>query len=81
MFMFQRLKEFIVRCLTNTDDLHLSSIAFPLMGTGRLGYTVKQVARAMFGGISKFLQLCQGTLVIKDIKIVIPDASGDTQVI
>jgi len=43
----------VIKCLTIADADH-STIAFPALGTGRLGYPPDKVAEAMFDAVNNF---------------------------
>ena len=50
----QTFGKFVESCLRQAEKEGISSIAFPSIGTGRLGYSVKDVARTMFQTVHKF---------------------------
>ncbi|XP_033757570.1 protein mono-ADP-ribosyltransferase PARP14-like [Pecten maximus] len=49
------LEELVTTCLSMAADLKKSSIAFPVLGTGKMGYPADLVAKAMFESVKKFL--------------------------
>ena len=57
------MKYFITRCLTEANDMHLKTIAFPALGTGNLGYPKKLVAEVMFDTVRSFGELQPKTRV------------------
>lgn len=50
----QALKSFVTKCLEEADNKGHSSIAFPAIGTGNLGYPKDIVAEEMFEAVSQF---------------------------
>jgi poly [ADP-ribose] polymerase 10/14/15 len=60
----------MTHCLQLASDNGRTSIAFPAMGTGSLGYPVELVAFEMFGCVERFKRDCPQT-TLKIIKFVI----------
>ncbi|XP_071159744.1 protein mono-ADP-ribosyltransferase PARP15-like [Mytilus edulis] len=50
----KNLEKCIMNCLAEADRLGMTSIAFPALGTGFLGYPPKLVAAAMFHAVENF---------------------------
>ena len=57
-------------CLQEADKRMASSIAFPAIGTGQLGFPRDIVAKEMFSAIRKF-QKDHSTSSVTDIKFVV----------
>ncbi|OWF50082.1 Poly [ADP-ribose] polymerase 14 [Mizuhopecten yessoensis] len=51
---FQQFQDFIRRCLQMADDELMTSISFPALGTGNLGYPHDIVAAEMFEIVNEF---------------------------
>ncbi|XP_053374234.1 uncharacterized protein LOC123534097 [Mercenaria mercenaria] len=62
----------MMRCLKTASDCRYTSIAFPAMGTGSLGYPAELIAAEMFGCVERFKQDCLNT-TLKEIMFVIYD--------
>ncbi|KAL5021121.1 hypothetical protein ScPMuIL_000276, partial [Solemya velum] len=71
----QALVDFMKSCLKTTVDNGLTSISFPALGTGNLGYPRDVVAREMFNFVSKFVSKNSGSSLQKVKFVVYP---GDT---
>ena len=54
LYVLQSLYRFVTKCLDKASKLKCSSIAFPVIGTGRLGYPPDLVASRMFRAVSDF---------------------------
>ena len=50
----QTFGKFVESCLRRAEKKGITSIAFPSIGTGNLGYPVEAVARTMFQTVQKF---------------------------
>ena len=57
-------------CLEEADKQQVTSIAFPAVGTGQLGFPRDTVAKEMFSAISKFEKRAPKSSV-KDVKFVV----------
>ncbi|CAC5408901.1 unnamed protein product [Mytilus coruscus] len=66
------LETFITECLNVSTKKKHKSIAFPSLGTGKLGYPVDQVAKHMFSCIESFTGSAP-TSTIKDVLFVVYD--------
>lgn len=53
---FQAIKIFVAKCLNLATEYGMTSIAFPALGTGNLGYPHKSVATAMFETVWSFME-------------------------
>ncbi|XP_060594926.1 uncharacterized protein LOC132749225, partial [Ruditapes philippinarum] len=49
------LESFIEDCLLLADSAGCSTVAFPALGTGNLGYPYRDVAVALFNGVDKYV--------------------------
>lgn len=63
-------------CLNLAEDLGMTSISFPTIGTGNLGFPKDLVAQLLYGEISKFSCKRQ-TIKLTEVTIIL--YSGDTQ--
>ena len=54
VLLFQELRGFLKTCLEEANKLRVSSIAFPVIGSGNLGFPVDQVACEMFASVERF---------------------------
>jgi len=63
---------FVITCLTEADTLNHSSIAFPAVGTGNLGYPKDIVAQEMFKAISTFAVKKPQTSLRKVVFVLYP---------
>lgn len=70
IFLNQVLQTFIKACLTETQNQKMTSIAFPAMGTGNLGYPRDMVAEEMCSCIVNFSKDNPKTCV-KNVSFVI----------
>lgn len=52
----QVIKSFVAKCLHLASENGMTSIAFPALGTGNLGYEHKYVATAMFETVRSFIE-------------------------
>ena len=60
-----------MKCLKICDEKEISSIAFPALGAGNLGYPTDLVAKVMTKTVQNYLQVNRETTCIKDVKFVI----------
>ena len=67
--MFQVLEQTVQNCLKACDQRQITSIAFPALGAGALGYPSKVVARVMITAVQKYFQT--STTSIQAVKFVI----------
>ena len=65
------LEETVLKCLKICDEKEISSIAFPALGAGNLGYPTELVAKVMTNTIQSYLQINSKTTCIESVKIVI----------
>lgn len=70
IYFFQILETFITECLNVSTKKQHKSIAFPSLGTGKLGYPVDQVAKHMFSCIESFTESAPRS-TITEILIVV----------
>ena len=70
LYVLQSLYRFVTKCLDKAGKLECSSIAFPVIGTGRLGYPPDLVASCMFQAVSDFKKKQQKT-ALTDIRFVV----------
>lgn len=61
---------FMANCLETANKAGFTSIAFPALGTGNLGYPKTEVARMMFSNVEVFGRN-NPTTSIKDVRFVI----------
>lgn len=57
-----------MECLDTTEKKQLTSIAFPSLGTGNLGYPVDKVAKQMFSCVENF---SKSNSDIKEVLLVV----------
>lgn len=74
----QNLGGIIEECLKVTEQLSLSSITFPAIGTGNLGYPKQYVAKLFFDEVFKFSQT-ENPKSLKEVHFVL-HASDTTTV-
>ena len=67
--VFQVLEQTVQNCLKACDQRKVTSIAFPALGAGALGYPSKVVARVMVTAVQKYFQT--STTSIQAVKFVI----------
>ena len=60
-----------MKCLKICDEKEISSIAFPALGAGNLGYPTELVAKVMTNTVQSYLQISSKTTCIKIVKFVI----------
>lgn len=72
----QTLSRIFRDCLNVAEDTGMTSISFPTIGTGRLGFPKDQVAQSLYGEIFKFSHKRQ-TKNLKEVTIIL--YSGDTE--
>ena len=70
-FCLQMLEEAVIKCLKICDEKEISSIAFPALGAGNLGYPAEVVAKVMTKTVQSYLQVNRETTCIKNVKFVI----------
>ena len=70
LYVLQSLYRFVTECLDKASKRHFSSIAFPVIGTGRLGYPPDLVASCMFRAVSDFKKK-QGKTALEDVTFVV----------
>ncbi|XP_062581102.1 protein mono-ADP-ribosyltransferase PARP14-like isoform X2 [Saccostrea cucullata] len=71
------LRTFLEKCLNHVDSNRLSSVAFPAMGTGNLGYPRETVAKEMFDAVHNFGSNNPST-TISDVRFVLYDKDTET---
>uniref|UniRef100_A0A8W8ISW0 Poly [ADP-ribose] polymerase 14 n=1 Tax=Magallana gigas TaxID=29159 RepID=A0A8W8ISW0_MAGGI len=76
-----KFNEFVNNCLQMADKNLMSSIAFPAVGTGRLGYPRDLAARTMFKCCRDFLRQKSSTTLKKIIFVVYHEDKETFQVI
>ena len=64
------LHKYVIDCLELANQCGYASIAFPVLGTGNMGYPPDVVAQTMLGAVDQFLQTNPSTSLM-EIKIVI----------
>ncbi|WAQ98782.1 PAR15-like protein, partial [Mya arenaria] len=74
----QIIKTLVTKCLNDAETSAHTSITFPALGTGNLGYCKLEVARAMFGCVKKHAAARTATN-IRSVKFVI--FPSDTEVL
>ena len=83
------IKVSVMKCLQEAEKKSMSSISFPVIGSGNLGISAKSCADAMLSAICDFsnkqptcLQLIKmivfQTEMIKEVRLAIKEASGET---
>ncbi|CAH1268221.1 PARP14 [Branchiostoma lanceolatum] len=65
-------KKLIFTCLSNASQRGHSSIAFPAIGTGNMGFRRSEVAESMYDAILSFYHRNRGCSV-KDVRIIVFD--------
>lgn len=65
------MEKTVTQCLKVSDEKNSSSIAFPALGAGNLGYPAKVVAKAMINAVQNYFQANKETTCIKEVKFVI----------
>lgn len=65
------------KCLNHVHKNRLSSVAFPALGTGNLGYPRETVAKEMFSIVHNFGSNNPSTSV-NDVRFVLYDRDVDT---
>ena len=60
-----------MKCLKICDEKEISSIAFPALGAGNLGYPTELVAKVMTNTVQSYLQINSETTYIENVKFVI----------
>ncbi|XP_056006116.1 protein mono-ADP-ribosyltransferase PARP14-like isoform X2 [Ostrea edulis] len=71
------LRTFLKKCLDHVDKNRLSSVAFPAMGTGNLGYPKATVALEMFDAVNDFGSNNPST-TIRDVRFVLYEKDTET---
>ena len=74
---FQKMQSAVKECLEEASRKRARSIAFPTLGTGKLGYPGNQVASTMFSVISKWLQDHRDSSV-KEVQIIVFSKDNET---
>lgn len=77
MIYFKVLRAFMEKCLAHVDQNQHSSVAFPAMGTGNLGYPRETVAKEMFSIVHNFGSSNPNTTIC-DVYFVLYDRDTDT---
>ncbi|XP_069140600.1 uncharacterized protein [Argopecten irradians] len=72
----QTVGNFVTNCLVKANDLGMSSISFPAIGTGVLGYPSAVVAKEMLGKIRHFMDSKPACL--RKVNVVIYPSDTDT---
>ena len=65
------MEKTVIQCLKVSDEKKVSSIAFPALGAGNLGYPAKVVAKVMINAVENYFQDNKVTTCIKEVKFVI----------
>ena len=60
-----------MKCLKICDEKEISSIAFPALGAGNLGYPTELVAKVMTNTVQSYLQINSESTYIENVKFVI----------
>ena len=60
-----------MKCLKICDEKEISSIAFPALGAGNLGYPTELVAKVMTNTVQSYLQINSETTYIENVKFII----------
>ena len=60
-----------MKCLKICDEKEISSIAFPALGAGNLGYPTELVAKVMTNKVQSYLQINSESTYIENVKFVI----------
>ena len=61
--LIQILKSLVNKCLKQADKLQCQTIAFPVLGTGVLGYPSPLVAKTMYQAVEEYGQKHPDTIV------------------
>lgn len=64
------LGQVVTKCMAEASKQHYTSIVFPVLGTGNLGYPAPIVAETMLGAIDQFQGRTPST-TLKDVRIVV----------
>lgn len=67
---FQSVSKYVFECLKKAHDSDYDSIAFPALGTGKLGYKKHKVAAAMFDAVERFAREHQDSC-LTDVSFII----------
>ncbi|XP_013929990.1 PREDICTED: poly [ADP-ribose] polymerase 14-like, partial [Thamnophis sirtalis] len=73
----KHLGSIIEECLKVTEQLSLSSITFPAIGTGNLGYPKQYVAKVFFDEVFKFSQ-AENPKSLKEVHFVLHSSDATT---
>ena len=65
------LENTVLQCLKVSDEKDCSSVAFPALGAGNLGYPAEVVAKVMINTVHNYFQTNRVTTCIKEVKFVI----------
>ena len=65
------MKNTVIQCLKVSNEKYSSSIAFPALGAGNLGYPAKVVAKVMINAVHNYFQTNRVSTCIKEVKFVI----------
>jgi poly [ADP-ribose] polymerase 10/14/15 len=76
-YFIQILRTFLRRCLDHVNKNRLSSVAFPAMGTGNLGYPRDTVAMEMFEAVNDFGSNNPSTS-IRDVRFALYEKDTET---
>ena len=71
IYCSQVLQNIIRKCLEEADRCGATSIAFPALGAGNLGYPSDVVAKIMVGTVATFIKTHQATTSLETVKLVI----------
>ena len=70
---WQMLHKYVIDCLGLANQRGYTSLAFPVLGTGNLGYPYDVVAQTMLGAVDQFYQTSPSTS-LREVKIVVYQA-------
>lgn len=74
--LLQVLKSAVHECLDSAQKVRAKSLAFPALGTGKLGYPSDEAAKIMFTTISKWFHENQDTC-IREVQIIVYSKDKD----
>jgi hypothetical protein len=69
-FVFQTLIDFVNRCLERGDELQISSIAFPALGTGFLHFPANIVVRRLLQCVKDF-EMTHKSTSLTDVRFIV----------
>lgn len=75
----QILGQMVIKCLKEVTKHNYTSIAFPPLGSGNLGYPLDVVADTMIGAIEQFEKETHG-FSVREVKIIVYNSPDTVKV-